>query len=76
MSKLPRKCSMPSPRRAGNPSNAFRLGAVFATEPFALPEMLNVVKTLGYEDAEEMLHTMIDGKRLRDISDLPLDLVV
>ena len=25
--------SMPSPRSAGHPSNAFRLGRVFATEP-------------------------------------------
>ncbi|RRR72571.1 MAG: restriction endonuclease, partial [Candidatus Viridilinea halotolerans] len=30
----------------------------------------------GYSDAEDLLNTMIDGKRLRDIADLPLDLVV
>ena len=43
---------------------------------FALPELLETVKGLGFTDAEEMLHTMIDGKRLRDIADLPLDLVI
>jgi hypothetical protein len=39
-------------------------------------ELLDTVKALGYADAEEMLHTMISGKRLRDISDLPLDLAI
>ena len=28
------------------------------------------------EDQQEMLRTLIDGKRLRDISDLPFDLAV
>jgi len=43
---------------------------------FALPELMATVQALNYEDAEEILNTMIGGKRLRDISDLPLDLVV
>jgi DNA (cytosine-5)-methyltransferase 1 len=31
-------------------------------------------KQLGAEDAAEMLRVLIDGRRLKDISDLPLDL--
>lgn len=33
------------------------------------------VKENGNEDQQEMLDTLIAGKRLRDISDLPFDLV-
>jgi len=43
---------------------------------FALPELIDTVKALKMGDAEDSLNTMIQGKRLRDISDLPLDLVV
>ncbi len=39
------------------------------------PEPL-IVKELGMSDAEDSLHVMVQGKRLRDISDLPLDLIV
>lgn len=35
-----------------------------------------LLKSVLVIDAEEMLNTMIDGKRLRDVSDLPLDLVI
>ena len=42
---------------------------------FALDELKEVCETLpGLEDQAEMLGTMIDGDRLRDISDMPLDL--
>ena len=42
---------------------------------FALPEL---VETLREQDREtlELVETMIDGQRLRDIADLPLDLVI
>jgi hypothetical protein len=43
---------------------------------FALPELIQTVKDLNLGDAEDLLNTMIQGKRLRDISDLPLDLIV
>lgn len=43
---------------------------------FALPELINASNDLGHEDASAMLHTMTEGQRLRDIADLPLDLVV
>lgn len=42
----------------------------------ALPELRSAVKKRGSPDSRECLDIMIDGKRLRDISDLPLDLAV
>jgi len=41
---------------------------------FALQELIDANKALGYDD--DILKIMIEGKRLRDISDLPLDLAV
>lgn len=64
----------PTPNRIA--SIALGTGDIDCVYHFALPELLDTVKDLGLEDAEEMLHTMIGGKRLRDISDLPLDLVI
>ena len=43
---------------------------------FALPELVDVIDRLGAEDAKELLKILIEGKRLKDISDLPLDLAV
>lgn len=43
---------------------------------FALYELIRAVQEVGSEDAVEMLETLVQGKRLKDISDLPLDLVV
>jgi hypothetical protein len=43
---------------------------------FALPELREAVEKVGGEDQLEMLLGMIDGRRLRDISDLPLDLAI
>lgn len=43
---------------------------------FALPELRNAVEKTGGEDQLEMLQGMIDGRRLRDISDLPFDLAI
>ena len=34
------------------------------------------VELLGMDDAADLLAVMVDGKRLKDISDLPLDLAV
>jgi hypothetical protein len=42
----------------------------------ALPELLAAVKRHGSADSRESLEIMIAGKRLRDISDLPLDLAI
>lgn len=46
---------------------------------FALYELLDAVREYGAngrEDIIETLETLVDGKRLKDISDLPLDLSV
>jgi hypothetical protein len=43
---------------------------------FALPELREAVEKIGGEDQLEMLLGMINGRRLRDISDLPLDLAI
>jgi hypothetical protein len=43
---------------------------------FALPELMESIDELGMEDHADMLRAMIQGKRLKDISDLPLDLAV
>jgi hypothetical protein len=43
---------------------------------FALPELIAGVQSLGIEDSANMVRIMVEGKRLKDISDLPLDLAV
>jgi hypothetical protein len=43
---------------------------------FALPELSQTLSELNYPDAADTLKTLIEGRRLRDISDLPLDLAV
>lgn len=43
---------------------------------FALPELIEGVGALGHEDTANLVKTMVDGKRLKDIADLPLDLTV
>lgn len=42
---------------------------------FALPELRHAVENVS-EDQLEMLTVMLEGNRLRDISDLPLDLAI
>ena len=43
---------------------------------FALYELVEAVKETGAEESMEMLKFLIERKRLKDISDLPLDLSV
>jgi len=43
---------------------------------FALNELIESIRETGNEDQIEVLDMMIDGRRLRDISDLPFDLAV
>jgi hypothetical protein len=49
---------------------------------FALPELQKAIEELielgesGLEDQKDMLNTLIEGRRLRDISDLPFDLLI
>ena len=43
---------------------------------FALHEMRAAIKEIDNEDQMDMLNIMVQGKRLRDISDLPFDLAM
>jgi hypothetical protein len=55
---------------------ALGTGDIDCVYHFALPELVGAVEELGHGDAVESLKIMISGKRLKDISDLPLDLAV
>lgn len=57
-------------------SIALGTGDIDCVYHFALFELLKVIENLGAEDAHELLKIMIEGKRLKDISDLPLDLAI
>lgn len=57
-------------------SLALGTGDIDCVYHFALYELVEAVDKIGAEDAKEMLHILISGKRLKDISDLPLDLVL
>lgn len=57
-------------------SLALGTGDIDCMYHFALYELVEAVKQSGAEDSIEMLKVLIDGKRLKDISDLPLDLTV
>jgi len=43
---------------------------------FALPELKSTIEEIDNPDQLDMLNTMIEGRRLRDISDLPFDLAI
>lgn len=64
----------PTPSRLA--SIALGTGDIDCVYHFALYELQETVNALGLNDAADMLAVMIDGKRLKDISDLPLDLAV
>lgn len=57
-------------------SIALGTGDVDCVYHFALPELQKAVNSSDQEDTIELLKTMIEGRRLRDISDLPLDMAV
>lgn len=64
----------PMPSRIA--SIALGTGDIDCVYHFALYELVEAVKEAKAEDALEMLNILISGKRLKDISDLPLDLAV
>jgi len=64
----------PTPSRLA--SIALGTGDIDCVYHFALHELQATVKNLGMDDAADILAVMVDGKRLKDISDLPLDLAV
>lgn len=43
---------------------------------FALPELREAVQRVKAEDQAEMLEELVQGRRLRDIADLPFDLAI
>ncbi|KAF5065299.1 Type-2 restriction enzyme NgoMIV [anaerobic digester metagenome] len=57
-------------------SLALGTGDIDCVYHFALYELVEAVRASGAEDSIEMLNLLIEGKRLKDISDLPLDLTV
>jgi hypothetical protein len=69
----------PTPSRIS--SLALGTGDIDCVYHFALPELEETVEELaagnpGYEDTANLLRIMVAGRRLKDISDLPLDLAV
>ena len=64
----------PMPNRLA--SLALGTGDIDCVYHFALNELIKAVEKVGGEVAIETLKTLVDGKRLKDISDLPLDLSV
>ncbi|NYE17949.1 NgoMIV family type II restriction endonuclease [Actinomadura citrea] len=64
----------PSPSRLA--SLALGTGDIDTVYHFALPELIEAVGETENDEAIDMLNTLVDGKRIRDITDLPLDLAV
>ena len=64
----------PMPNRIA--SLALGTGDIDCVYHFALYELINAIYEVGSEDAIEMIETLVKGKRIKDISDLPLDLTV
>lgn len=57
-------------------SLALGTGDIDCVYHFALPELIAAVEETGRTEVVETLETLVQGKRLKDISDLPLDLSV
>lgn len=64
----------PMPARLA--SLALGTGDIDCVYHFALYELVKSVESIQAEDSIELLNILIKGKRLKDISDLPLDLTV
>jgi hypothetical protein len=64
----------PTPSRIA--SIALGTGDIDCVYHFALPELIQAVRETNQSDAIEMLDIMVNGRRLRDISDLPFDLAI
>lgn len=64
----------PSPSRLA--SLALGTGDIDCLYHFALPELIEAVVRSDNDEAYTLMTAMVDGKRLRDIADLPLDLAI
>lgn len=57
-------------------SIAIGTGDVDCTYHLALTELISAVEEVSNADQREMLSTLVEGRRLRDIADLPFDLAI
>lgn len=57
-------------------SLALGTGDIDCVYHFALNELRSAISAIDDESQLEMLNMLIEGRRLRDISDLPFDLAV
>ncbi len=57
-------------------SVALGTGDIDCVYHFALPELQATVREVGNETEQEQLEMMINGRRLRDVADLPFDLAI
>lgn len=57
-------------------SLALGTGDIDCVYHFALPELVQAIQHIGDESALDSLQMMIEGKRIRDIADLPFDLMI
>ena len=57
-------------------SLALGTGDIDCVYHFALNELVDTLNKLGDESQLDMLNTLVEGRRLRDISDLPFDLAI
>ena len=64
----------PTPNRIA--SIALGTGEIDCVYHFALDELVLTLSNQNREESIELINTMISGKRLKDISDLPLDLAI
>lgn len=64
----------PTPSRLA--SIALGTGDIDCVYHFALNELIKTLDTLQLQDSIDLLNIMVKGNRLKDISDLPLDLAV
>nr|WP_240471070.1 NgoMIV family type II restriction endonuclease [Schaalia suimastitidis] len=64
----------PSPSRIA--SLALGTGDIDMVYHIALPELMEGVQAAASEEGASLLEALIEGRRLRDIADLPLDLCV
>lgn len=55
-------------------SIALGTGDIDCVYHIALPELRDAIHEVGSEEARELIDVMIEGRRLRDIADLPFDL--
>lgn len=64
----------PLPSRIG--AIALGTGDLDMTYHVCLPELMEAVKAVGKKAQKKALATMVDGRRLRDVADLPIDLSI